>query len=77
MPSRAAIRPENQIAEGVPVIDAIARGQRLSVTFQPTEPGTYPMYFMAQIRFSEDSVRNEDDRRLRRSCQELGSIVVR
>jgi hypothetical protein len=76
MPPKAAIRPENQVAEGLSVIDAVAHGQRLDVTFQPTEPGTYPIYFLAQVRLSEDSVSNEHDRRPRRSCQELGCIIV-
>jgi hypothetical protein len=76
MPPKAAIRPENQVADGDPVIDAIAHGQRLTVTFKPTEPGTYPVFFIAQIRFSDDSARDEHDRRLRRSCQELGSILA-
>ncbi len=49
----------------------------MTVTFQPAEPGEYPVFFIAQIRFSEESARDEHDRRLRRSCQELGSIIVR
>ena len=72
-----ALRPKNWLAEGDPAIDTIAHGQHLTVTFQPTEPGEYPVFFIAQIRFSEESARDEHDRRLRRSCQELGSIIVR
>lgn len=45
------------------MIDAVAHGQRLDVTFQPTESGTYPIYFLAQVRLSEDSVSDENDRR--------------
>jgi hypothetical protein len=58
MPPRAAIRAENQLAEGDPVTDAIARGQRLTVTFQTTEPGTYPVFFIARVRFSENQLRD-------------------
>jgi hypothetical protein len=75
--SNAAIRPENQIVEGRIVVDAVACGQRLDVTFQPAEPGVYPVYFIAQLCFSEAHVRDERDRDPRWLCQELGSIFVR
>jgi hypothetical protein len=35
------VRPENQLVRSDPVVDSFPAGQRLSVTFQATEPGIY------------------------------------
>ena len=59
------------------MIDTIPHGQHLTVTFKPTEPGEYPVFFIAQTRFADESARDERERRLRTSCMELGSIIVR
>jgi hypothetical protein len=41
MPADSVVRPENQLVRSDPVVDSFPAGQRLSVTFQATEPGIY------------------------------------
>ena len=48
LPPDAALRPENQLASGKPVVDVVPNGQQLTVTFQPTAPGTYPVFFVSR-----------------------------
>jgi hypothetical protein len=49
MPAYAAVRPENQLARSDPMLDLVPSGQRMTVTFQPTTPGIYAVYFIADI----------------------------
>lgn len=48
LPPDAALRPENQLASGQPVVDVVPNGQRLTITFQPTAPGSYPVFFVSR-----------------------------
>jgi hypothetical protein len=50
----AVSRTENHLTRGAAVTDVVAGGQRLSVTFQPTEPGRYPVFFMGRFTSSAD-----------------------
>jgi len=53
MPADSVVRTENQLVRSDPLVDIIPAGQRLSVTFRATEPGTYGVYFIA--RFAKSS----------------------
>jgi hypothetical protein len=81
MPANAAMRAENRIAEGRPILDVIPNRDRLSVTFEPTKPGTYPVYFMREYVQSKDGQPPPSDAatagaRVRPAIVELGNIVV-
>ncbi|MFI6831538.1 hypothetical protein ACIBG5_30860 [Kribbella sp. NPDC050241] len=54
MPADSVVRAENQLVRSDPLVDIIPAGQRLSVTFQATQPGTYGVYFIARIAYSGD-----------------------
>jgi hypothetical protein len=71
-PANMAIRPENQIVASNPIVDVIPNGQRLAVTFRPTEPGTYPVFLMSELTADDD-----DPPRVSHGVGELGQIVVR
>ncbi len=49
LPPGSVVRPENQLARSDPLVDIIPTGQRLSVTFRATQPGTYGVYFIAEF----------------------------
>jgi hypothetical protein len=54
MPADSVVRPENQLVRSDPVVDSFPAGQRLSVTFRPSQPGTYGVYFIARLATSGD-----------------------
>jgi len=65
-------RPDNRIVEGEPVVYVIPNGQQLTVRFDPTEPGIYPVFIIAELI--------DDDPTLPRfagSLANLGKVLVR
>jgi hypothetical protein len=76
-PSKAppdwAIRPENQVVASDPIVGGVVPdGQRLAVTFRPTEPGTYPVFHM-----SECTVADDDPSHVWHGMGTLGQVIVR
>ena len=79
MPANAAIRAENQLDRSSPVLDAVPDGQRLTITFQATEPGKYPVFFIAQRVHSATCLPPAPPAgtpATGMTVQELGTIVV-
>jgi hypothetical protein len=44
LPANAALRPENQLATGSPLVDVVPDGQEFGVSVRPTAPGQYPVF---------------------------------
>lgn len=82
LPADAALRPENQLASGKAVIDIVPNGQKLTVTFQPTAPGSYPVFFVSRYITADDCAgpapsAGRPIETAGRSMMQLGEIVVK
>jgi hypothetical protein len=80
MPEWAAQNPARHLAEGEPLVDVTADTGELTVTFQATEPGTYPVFYLSEIVQAASRQlppQTDSGGHVRYGCTPLGDIVVK
>ena len=79
-PEQAAMRPERHLAASEPLTDATADTYNLTVSFDPAQPGTYPVFYLDQIiqasSRKQAAPRADSGARVHDGSAELGNIIV-
>jgi protein-S-isoprenylcysteine O-methyltransferase Ste14 len=76
----SAMNPARHLAESEPLQDLTAGTAEVTVSFQATEPGAYPVFYLDEVIQAADRrlpPRTDSGGRLRHGCAPLGDIVVK